>query len=196
MNDYYDILKVPTDASSLKIFKEFRKRYLQTDLDRPTREQVLTSYLVLQDSSRKFYDLAFKQQKSNKTINPKYLAVVERKEKKAQKLLEQQKNKPEMITRPLKKYPMDDAGLEFLGLLMEVNYGWVATGIFLILAGIVTIGYYLSNGDWKVLLISLPVMTIGILMHNHGITKFKKDKIEKITAHNKSSCCTTPPNSK
>ena len=184
MNDYYDILKVPSDASSLKIFKEFKNRYLQLDLDQSTREQVLTSYLVLQDSSRKFYDLALNQQKNNKTINPKYLTVVERKEKKARELLERQKTKPDVITRTLKKYPMDDSGLEFLGLLMEANYGWVATGIFLILAGIVTTGHYLINGDWKVLLISLPVMTIGILMHNHGITKFKKDKIEKITAHN------------
>ena len=184
MNDYYDILKVSTDSSSLKIFKEFKNRYLRPDLDQSTRHQVLTSYLVLQDSSRKFYDLALKQQKSNKTINPKYLAIVERQERKAKELFEQQQDRPEMITRPLKKYPMDDSGLEFLGLLMEVNYGWVATGIFLILAGIVTIGFYLSNGDWNVLLISLPVMTIGILMHNHGITKFKKEKIEKITAYN------------
>ena len=181
MNDYYNILKVPTDASSLKIFKGFKDRYLRPDLDQPSRQQVLTSYLVLQDSSRKFYDLALKQQKINKPINPKYLAVVKRQERKAKELFEQQQDRPEMITRPLKKYPMDDSGLEFLGLLMEVNYGCVATGIFLILAGIVTTGYYLSNGDWKVLLISLPVMTIGILMHNHGITKFKKEKIEKIT---------------
>jgi hypothetical protein len=184
MNDYYDILKVPTDASSLKIFKEFKSRYLRPDLDQSTRQQVLTSYLVLQDSSRKFYDLALKQQKSNKTINPKYLAIVESQERKAKELFERQKDRPKMITRPLKKYPMDDSGLEFLGLLMEANYGWVATGIFFILAGIVTTGYYLSNGDWNVLLISLPVMVIGVLMHNHGITKFKKEKIEKITAHN------------
>ena len=59
-------------------FKEFKNRYLRPDLDQSTRHQVLTSYLVLQDSSRKFYDLALKQQKSNKTINPKYLAIVER----------------------------------------------------------------------------------------------------------------------
>lgn len=184
MNDYYDILKVPMNASSLKIFKEFRKRYLRKDLDHSTRELVFKSYLVLQDSSRKFYDIALRQQKNNKTINPKYLAVVERKEKKAKELLEQQQDRPEMITKILKKYPMDDSGLEFLGLLMEVNYGWVATGIFLILAAIMTTGYFLSNGDWTVLLISLPVMTIGILMHNHGIIKLKKEKIEKITAHN------------
>mgnify|MGYP006304063189 FL=1 len=184
MNDYYEILKVPTDSSSLKIFKEFKSRYLQPDLDQSTRQRVLTSYLVLQDSSRKFYDLALKQQKSNKPINPKYLAIVESQERKAKELFERQQDRPEMITRPLKKYPMDHSGLEFLGLLMEVNYGWIAIGLFLMLAGIVTTGYYLSNGDWAVLLISLPVMTIGILMHNHGITKFKKEKIEKITAHN------------
>jgi hypothetical protein len=184
MNDYYDILEVSTDSSSLKIFKEFKSRYLRSDLDQSSQQQVLTSYLVLQDSSRKFYDLALKQQKSNKAINPKYLAIVERQERKAKELFERQQDRPEMITRPLKKYPMDDSGLEFLGLLMEVNYGWVATGIFLILIAIVTTGYYLSTGEWGVLLISLPVMTIGILMHNHGIIKFKKEKIEKITAHN------------
>ena len=184
MNDYYKILKVPTDASSLKIFKGFKSRYLRPDLDQPTRQRVLTSFLVLQESSRKFYDLALKQQKLSKPIDPKYLAVVERQERKAKELFEQQKDRPEMITRPLKKYPMEDSGLEFLGLLIEGNYGWVATGIFLILAGIVTTGFFLNNGDWKILLISLPVMTIGILTHNHGITKFKKEKIEKITAHN------------
>lgn len=185
MKDYYDIIKVPTDASSLKIFKEFRKRYLENDMDLSTKEMVFTSYLVLQDSSRKFYDLALKQQQNKKTINPKYLAVVEKKEKIAKELFEQQKVQPEMITRPLNKYPLADSGLEFLGFLMEANFGWVATGIFLILAAIVTTGYYLSNGDWTVLLISLPMTTIGVIMHNHGILKFKKDKIEKITAHNK-----------
>tara|TARA_R110001592_G_C12850367_1_gene721792 strand:- start:138 stop:704 length:567 start_codon:yes stop_codon:yes gene_type:complete len=184
MKDYYDILKVPTDASSLKIFKEFKKRFLERNLDLSTKELVLTSYLVLQDTSRKFYDIALNQYRNKKTINPKYLAVVEKKEKKAKELFEQQKDRPEVITKPLKNYPLDDSGLEFFGLLMEVNYGWVAIGIFLILAAMVTTGYYLSNGDWTVLIVSLPVMTIGLLSHNHGIVKFKKEKIEKITAHN------------
>jgi len=184
MKDYYDILKVPTNASSLKIFKEFKKRYSERNLDLPTKELVLTSYLVLQDTSRKFYDLALKQYWNKKTVNPKYLAVVEKKEKKARNLLEQEKGRPEMIIKALKNYPLKDSGLEFLGLLMEVNYGWVATGIFLILAAVLASGYYLINGDLTVLLISLPVMIIGMLSHNHGIVKFKKEKIEKITAHN------------
>lgn len=183
MNNYYNILKVPTDASSLKIFKEFRNQFLRQGLDPTTRELVFRAYLVLQDPSRKFYDLALKQRKSNKTINPKYLAVVEKKEKKAQELFEQQMERPELIIRPLKEYPLAHSGLEFVGLLMEANLGWAGTGIFLILTAIVTTGYYLGEGEWTILLISLPVITVGILMHNHGIIKFKKEKIEKITTH-------------
>jgi len=181
MKNYYDILNVKEDASAFKVFKEFKCRFLK-DTDPATLLVLLTSYMVLQGHGRKYYNLALKQQKANKIINPKYLAVIEKEEMRAKKIFWQQQEAPDLIRQVLRKYPIADSAWEFLGFMVGGSLGWLSFGVFLILAAMITAVYHLNKGLWSFALLSVPVSAIGILIHNYGITKFRQEELMKITS--------------
>lgn len=180
MKNYYQILGVDQDASEFKVFKEFRKRYIKLEQTSSDALEVLTAYLILQGSGRKYYDIVFKQVESGKTPNTKYLGALENIEIKARELFSKQKENPQLFSKPLEKYPFFDSLSEVFGLLLEVEIGWTTIGITLVLVSIITSGFYLSQGDLMILLLSAPIMVLGILMHNHGVLKYRKEKLEEI----------------
>lgn len=182
MKNYYQILSVEQDASEFKVFKEFRKEYLKLEKSSSEALDVLTAYLTLQGSGRKYYDIVFKQKESGKTPNPKHLRVLENIEVRAQELFAKEKENPELFSKPLEKYPFFNSLSEVFGFLLEVEIGWTTIGITLVLASIITSGFYLSQGDLMILLLSAPIMILGILMHNHGILEKLEEICQKTTS--------------
>ncbi|MCH8556159.1 MAG: hypothetical protein LAT76_13450 [Schleiferiaceae bacterium] len=181
LNNYYEILQVPTDASAFKIFTAFRKLYLRDDLDLGKRERILKGYLVLQEESRKFYDLVLRQHKQ-KSLNVKYLSIVERKEKMALELLEKQTHAPDLLLGPLKKYPLTDSAIELLAWFIGGSLSWIGAGSLALLAAIIMVFFSLSRVEVTVLLLALPILAIGVFMHNYGVLKSKQEKLDAIIA--------------
>ena len=183
MKNYYEILNIQESTGSLKIFKEFKKLYLNTN-NKLNRLELLSAYFVLQETSRKFYNISLKQYNNGEKINPNYKSVVEYQEKRARDIIDYDKKKFELLNKYLTDYPIGASSIETIELVTGNNIGWTALGISLSLFGIISIGKNIINAQWYLLLISLILFIIGVFMHNHGILKIKKEKTEKLTTHN------------
>lgn len=180
MKDYYKVLKLSKYASSFKIFKEFRSKYLLKNLDPSERSQILTAFIILQESSRKFYDIALQQHIDGVRVNPKYISIIKRLEEKA-KDIEKDEDRINKIEKILKKFPLAHSIIEFFSMMIfQVSIGWIALGIFLFFISLVFTAYYISEGNLHAIFVTSSIMFFSIFIHNYGILKYRKEEIEYI----------------
>ena len=166
----------------MKVFKEFRARFLKDGESLILKEQALTAYIVLQENSRKYYDIILEQQQNNRPLSPKYLAIVERKEKKAKEVFDNLSDNANTLIEPLVNYPWSGVWRAFFDMFLEVYYSWIAIGLVITIVGIITALFTLNNGNWIVFLICLLFSALGLALHNRGILKYKKQEIDWIIA--------------
>ena len=180
LKDYYQILGLSKKASALQVFKEFKARFLKDEEPTQAKQQVLTAYIVLQEHSRKYYDILLEQHKNNRPLSPKYVAIIEMREKKAKEVLENTGGNSKVLIEPLVDYPWSGVWESFFDMFMEVYYSWIAIGLVVTVASIITAVFTLKNGNWIAFVVCLVFSALGIVLHNRGILKYKKQKVDWI----------------
>jgi hypothetical protein len=179
MTNYYEILKIPNDASKHKTFRAFKKRYpLETSKD--IKKDLLTGFLLIANERQKFLDILLSQSEREKELTPKYQKVILSERKKAEYVI----NDPTIenkLLKALKAYPFKEAssGLFWLFLYGADRY-YFEISYVLILIG--TIMMFQSNQDLPY--IGLMLIAIGIYAHIRIVRNVKISKIKKITAYN------------
>lgn len=178
LKDYYRILGLKRSASSWAIFKHFRKRFLKVKASKEVSKELWCSYAILQEPSRKYYDLVLKQESLGKSPNPKYLRVLEQRDKEA-KLIYYQQTKFESIKGELKEIDFGRIALNFFELIMGGGIDYSAIAILFLLGGLSGMVYGIIHSS---ALIALPFAMLGALglwILNYAIMKFRKESIDK-----------------
>lgn len=159
MENYYKILNLNSKASQKKIFKKFRRLIISENNNSEQTKSFLKAYFVLQEDSKKFYDLIIIKRIEKK----KYIDVVNRKEKRANQFYENYLNDNSLINKPLKSFPLTNAFIEFIGFLLEVEIGWTTIGLLSTLTGIGMLIYGIVKSAFIFIYVGVPLLVIGIL---------------------------------
>lgn len=180
MDNYYEILGLKNSAGDFKIFKNFRLKFLEADTDKEKALKVLKAYLVLQRGAKKFYDIVLASAASGNKPAKKYLDVVTNQEARASKLFEASLKNNKLLASPLKRYPLLDSALEFIGFLMQVEIGYAVLGILGMLSSIILSFWQIVRGEYLVFTYSVPLFLLCRYLHNVGVLKFRQENTESI----------------
>ena len=185
MKDYYVILGVHRNASQNKIFRRFRSQILKLNRNSNEVQDLIASYLILQEKSRKFYNLLLDQSKSKQSFNEKYLKILKNKEALAKFLSEKYVREQEFFLDPLTKKPTIEILGSAIGPLTGTDLSTpTSLGLGLLLIGtiFIVIGFTRFNSIY--LIISVVLFIFGILLCRKGLTDWRRENFEKITTHN------------
>jgi hypothetical protein len=181
MTNYYEILKIPNDASKQKTFRAFKKRY-PNETKKEVKVDLLTGFLLVANERQKFLDILLSQNEREKKLTPKYQTVISSERKKAEYVI----NDPtieDQLMKALKVYPFKEASSGLFSLfLYGADRYYFEISYVLILIG--TIMMFQSNHDLPWTYIGVILVTSGIYAHVRIVRNVKISKIKKITAYN------------
>ena len=118
MTNYYEILKIPNDASKHKTFRAFKKRY-RTETKKEVKIDLLTGFLLVANERQKFLDILLVQHDREKELTPKYQAVISSERKKAESVIDDPTIEDQLL-KALTAYPFKEA---ISGLFWVFLYG-------------------------------------------------------------------------
>ena len=186
MKDYYLILGVNRNASQNKIFRRFRGQILKLNKSSHNVQDLIASYLILQEKPRKYYNLLLEQSKSKKSLNEKYIRVLKNIETKAKYLKEKYEKEQKSFLDPLTKNPTVEILGSVIGPLTGTDISTPASlGTGLLLFGTILMVIGISRFNINFLIISVVLFTFGILLCRRGITEWRRENFEKVTTHSK-----------
>ena len=186
MKDYYKILGVSRNASQNKIFRRFRDEILKLNRGSNKIQDLIASYLILQEKPRKFYNPLLEQAQSKASLTEKYLRILKNIETKAEYLSEKYEKEQELFLDPLTKKPTIEIIGAALGPLTGTDLSTTASlGTGLLLVGLIIMIIGISRFNNNFLIISVVLFVFGILLCRKGITEWRRKNFEKVTSHNK-----------
>jgi len=186
MKDYYKILGVNRNASQNKIFRRFRNQILGLKNSSNKVQDLIASYLILQEKPKKFYNLLLEQAKAKKTLNEKYLKILKNTESKAKYLSEKYEEEQKFILDPLTKNPTVELLGSALGPLTGTDLSTPASlGTGMLIVGTILIVVGISRLDSMYFIVSFVLFVLGVLLCRRGITEWRRENFEEVTTHNK-----------
>ena len=185
MKDYYKILGVNRNASQNKIFRRFRNQILGLKKSSNNIQDLIASYLILQEKPRKFYNLLLEQEKSKNMLNGKYLKILNNIEAKAKLLSEKYESEEKFILEPLTKNPIVELLGAALGPLTGTDLSTPASlGTGMLIVGTILIAVGISRLNSMYFIVSFILFILGILLCRRGITEWRRENFEEVTIHN------------
>jgi hypothetical protein len=178
MINYYEILRIPSDASKHKAFRAFKQRYVN-EFRKDVKIDLLTGFLLIANERQKYLDILLAQHQKEKALSPKYQAVISYERTKAETLINNPNTEGQLL-KALKTYPIREAlsGLFWL-FFCDADRYYFEISYVLILIGIIMM--FQLNHD--LLYIGFSLIIIGIYAHIRIVGNVKISKIIEIAAN-------------
>ncbi|NVK04418.1 MAG: hypothetical protein HWD92_06320 [Flavobacteriia bacterium] len=174
MTNYYQTLNIKTNASSFRIFKAFKSAFLSADGDGERQKELLEAYMLLQEPCRKFYDLAWKQQKSGK-VNDKYESVVQKRITLSHQRF--QSVSRENMRTTLREFPSKQVLQDLFGFIMGIEMKSMPFIVVLLCAGFCGILVNLETGKYGIASLFIGVAALGFIWFRYQILVIKESKL-------------------
>lgn len=175
--NYFHFLEVPYKATDSEVYKAFVSKLKKAGTVDEKRE-CLVAYALMQQPSRKFYDLIFYNLSAGREPDPKYVRVIEnRRDQLLENIDEEDIRRAEQITHA---FPWGAFLGEALGLLLESGISHLNKGPLVLILSIALLVSGWTSDIQGLLIFGAVLLLLGAFTSAEGFKRWRMESLGEI----------------